>query len=72
MALTRGEYFELKAIELEGQLLQQQMQASWAAFQARRAAAYGAVGLDPQQTYKLDEANAQFVPVMSDTPTEAA
>jgi hypothetical protein len=48
-------YWKLKAIELEGQVLQREMQASYAKWQQKRAAAYAAAGLDQETVYTMDD-----------------
>lgn len=49
-------YWKIKAIELEGQVLQREMQASYAKWQQKRAAAYAVAGLDPATVYTMDDA----------------
>lgn len=69
--MEKATYWKLKAIELEGQVLEQRVQASVAAWRAKRALVYAEAGLAPEGTYTLDDATEQAVP-MSDTPTGAA
>lgn len=69
--MEKATYWKLKAIELEGQVLEQRVQASVAAWRAKRALVYAEAGLAPEGTYTLDDTTEQAVP-MSDTPTGAA
>jgi hypothetical protein len=59
-------YWKIKAIELEGQVLQREMQASYAKWQQKRAAAYVAAGLDPATVYEMNDAAETLTPVPSD------
>jgi hypothetical protein len=56
------DYWKLKALELEGQVLQRQLQDVRAMFDARRRAAYLAAGLDPDLVYMLDDQAETFTP----------
>jgi len=56
------DYWKLKALELEGQVLRQQLETVYAKFEAKRRAAYLAAGLDPAVTYTLDDAAETFTP----------
>ena len=55
-------YWKLKALELEGQVLQRQLQDVQAMFDARRRAAHLAAGLDPDLVYMLDDQAETFTP----------
>jgi len=56
------DYWKLKALELEGQVLRQQLETVYQKFEAKRRAAYLAAGLDPAVTYTLDDAAETFTP----------
>jgi hypothetical protein len=58
-------YWKIKAIELEGQVLQREMQASYARWQQKRAAAYAAAQLDPAAVYQMDDAAEALTPLPS-------
>jgi 8-oxo-dGTP pyrophosphatase MutT (NUDIX family) len=60
-------YWKLKAIELEGQVLRQQLQAAWSRQEAKRRAAYEEAGLDASVVYRLDDATETFTPDESTT-----
>jgi hypothetical protein len=59
-------YWKIKAIELEGQVLQREMQASYARWQQKRASAYAAAELDPAAVYQMDDAAEALTPLPSD------
>ena len=56
-------YWKIKAIELEGQVLQREMQASYARWQQKREAAYTAAGLDAETVYTMDDNAETLTPV---------
>ena len=56
-------YWKIKAIELEGQVLQREMQASYARWQQKREAAYAAAGLDAETVYTMDDNAETLTPV---------
>jgi len=59
-------YWKIKAIELEGQVLQREMQASYARWQQKREAAYTAAGLDPAAVYQMDDASEALTALPSE------
>lgn len=66
------QYWQIKAIELEGQILQQDIRARAAVFEAKRKAAHEAAGLTYGQAYSLDDATETITAVEGDTDATAA
>lgn len=64
-------YWQLKAIELEGQLLKRQMADTLARFEARRQEAYKAANLDASAAYELDDKTETFTPDAPAAPVPA-
>ena len=65
-------YWQIKAIELEGQMLQLEIRAKAAAFEAKRKAAHEAAGLTYGQAYSLDDATETITAVEGDSDAGAA
>ena len=68
VTLESKTYWQLKALELEGQVLQSQMQQTLARFEARRQQAYKDAGLDASTVYALDDNAETFTPETPTTP----
>lgn len=66
------QYWQIKAIELEGQMLQQEIRARVSAFEAKRKAAHEAAGLTYGQAYSLDDATETITAVDGGTDAAAA
>lgn len=56
-------YWQIKAIELEGQVLQAEIRAQAAAFEGKRRATYEAAGLTYGQRYQLSDADQTITAV---------
>lgn len=64
-------YWQLKSIELEGQVLKRQMSDTWSRYEARRQAAYEAAKLDAAAAYVLDDKAETFTPDAPPAPAPA-
>lgn len=55
ITLSGADYWRIKALELEGQILRREMQASYERWQQRQQAAYAEAGLDAATVYAMDD-----------------
>lgn len=56
------QYWQIKAIELEGVVLRRGLETEWGKYQAKRRAVYEAAGLDAAVTYQMDDAAETMTP----------
>ena len=56
------QYWQIKAIELEGIVLRRELEGAWGKHEAKRRALYEAAGLDAAVAYQMDDAAETMTP----------